>query len=49
MVPDDIGRLLGLLTASPVFVHPLVLDVLIGTAYGVAIGLALSALRSGYR
>ena len=49
MVPDDTGRLLAALIASPAYAHPLVLDVLLGIVYGVALGLALSALRSGSR
>lgn len=49
MVPDDMGRLLTALVASPGFAHPLVLDVLLGIVYGIAIGLALSAVRSGSR
>ncbi len=49
MVPDDMGRILAAMIASPGFAHPLVLDVLLGTLYGVAIGLALSAVRSGSR
>ena len=49
MVPDDMGRLFAVLMASPGFAHPLVLDVLLGIFYGVAIGLALSAVRTGSR
>ena len=46
MVSDDMGRLVALLMASPAVGHPFVLDVLIGIVYGVAIGFALSAVRS---
>jgi hypothetical protein len=49
MVPAEVGRLFSLLMRSSVFVHPFALDVLIGVVYVVAIGLALSALRSGNR
>ena len=49
MVPDDMGRLLAALIAPPAYAHPLVLDVLLGIVYGVAIGLALSAVRSSTR
>jgi hypothetical protein len=49
MVPDELGRLFALLMPSAGFAHPFALDGLIGVVYGVAIGLALSALRSGSR
>jgi hypothetical protein len=49
MVPDEVGRLFAQLMPSSAFVHPFALDVLIGVVYGVAIGLALSAVRSGTR
>ena len=49
MVSVEMGRLFALLMPSAALVHPFALDVLIGMAYGVAIGLALSALRSASR
>jgi len=49
MVLHDTGRLFAFLMASPGFAHPLLLDVLLGIFNGVAIGLALSAVRSGSR
>ncbi len=49
MVPDEMGRLFALLVPSVPFMHPFALDVLIGVVYGIAIGLALSAVRSESR
>jgi hypothetical protein len=49
MGPEEMPRLLASLMTSAGFAHPFILDVLIGTVYGVAIGLALSAVRSGSR